>query len=63
MSGIGGESPMIFNRDLMKDLDQNIMDKFAKRNVRYLRNLADEKKSKYLSWQDTFLTKSKEVRS
>lgn len=58
---IGGESPIVFNRDLLEYQDKKIMDKIKKKGVRYIRNMKDEKNSSYLTWQSTFETKSKEV--
>ena len=35
---LGGESPIVFNRDLIKLIDPEILDKFRKKGIRYLRN-------------------------
>ena len=57
----GGDSPVVFNRDLKRDLDPAVYEKFKERKIRYIRNLSHEKNSPYLTWQETFKTKTEEV--
>ena len=57
----GGESPVTFNRDVINDLDPAIVDSITERKIRYIRNIADEKNTDYITWQATFETKSREV--
>ena len=54
MAEDGGESPVVFNRDLKRDLDPAIMEKFRKEGIRYSRNMQHSKHTEYISWQDTF---------
>ena len=58
----GGESPIVFNRELLQNLDKSVVKEITKRRVRYYRNLPHEKNSNYLTWQATFETKTKEVK-
>ena len=59
----GGESPIVFNRDLMRDLDPTIVEKFRQLGVRYLRNLEHRQNTEYCSWQDTFEAATEKVRA
>ncbi|XP_066913813.1 dapdiamide synthesis protein DdaC-like [Clytia hemisphaerica] len=57
----GGDSPVVFNRDIKKSLDtSDVYEKMNKKKIRYIRNLSHEKNSPYLTWQETFKTKSEE---
>jgi len=55
----GGESPICFNRDIARYLNKDIAEKIIKRKIRYIRNIQDEKNTKYITWQKTFETKCK----
>ena len=57
----GGDSPVVFNRDIKRDLNPKVYDKFKERKIRYIRNLSHENNSPYLTWQETFKTKKEEV--
>ena len=58
----GGESPMVFNRDLIKQLDPKIFDKFRTKGIRYSRNLKHENNTDYITWQNTFFTNNEKVK-
>ena len=58
----GGDSPVVFNRDIKKGLETSeVYEKMKNKKIRYIRNLSHEKNSPYLTWQETFKTKSEEV--
>ena len=61
MTDEGGESPVVFNRDLKRDLDPDIMEKFRKEGIRYSRNMQHSKHTEYISWQDTFEVTTEDV--
>ncbi|XP_066910285.1 dapdiamide synthesis protein DdaC-like [Clytia hemisphaerica] len=58
-ASFGGESPIVFNRDLIKQLDSNIFDKFRTKGIRYSRNLKHQNNTNYITWQNTFFTDNK----
>ena len=57
----GGESPICFNRDLLANLDKEIVQKVTNRKIRYMRNLPCDQNSPYPTWQTTFETTSEKV--
>ncbi|XP_066924147.1 dapdiamide synthesis protein DdaC-like isoform X2 [Clytia hemisphaerica] len=52
----GGESPIVFNRDLIKKIKPEVLNKFRAKGIRYSRNLKHRKNTDYISWQSTFYT-------
>eukprot|EP00111_Clytia_hemisphaerica_P001787 TCONS_00005039-protein len=57
----GGESPIVFNRDLIKLINPEVLDKFRKKGIRYLRSTKHQKNTDYIAWQHTFSTESEKV--
>ena len=57
----GGDSPVVFNRDMKRDLSSQTYEKVKEKKIRYIRNLSHEKNSGYLTWQETFKTNSEKV--
>ncbi|XP_057290409.1 dapdiamide synthesis protein DdaC-like [Hydractinia symbiolongicarpus] len=56
----GGANPLVFNHDIMRDLDENVTDKIINKKVRYYANLrlandgeATTKKTMDFTWQGT----------
>ena len=56
----GGETPIADNREVLKSLDPDIVDRFLRKKVTYLRNLHSGK-GFGLGWQAAFQTDNKEV--
>lgn len=50
--GCGGETVIIKNRDILKNLDADIVGRFAKLGVHYNYHWADKSLEKYKSWQE-----------
>ena len=57
----GGDSPVVFNRDMIKDINKELVEKIKRRKIRYVRNLNHEDNSTYLTWQETFKSKDKKA--
>lgn len=57
----GGESPIVFNYDVMRDLDENITKNLKTKNIKYYRNIAHRNNSQYITWQTTFEVETEEV--
>lgn len=56
----GGESPVVFNQDVMRDINKDVFRKAKDKKIRYYRNLPHKKNSQYITWQGTFLTDKEE---
>jgi alpha-ketoglutarate-dependent taurine dioxygenase len=57
---IGGETPIADNREVLKDLDPEIVDEFRRKQVKYLRNLHSGQ-GFGLPWQTAFQTTDRAV--
>ncbi|XP_002165175.1 dapdiamide synthesis protein DdaC [Hydra vulgaris] len=55
---IGGESPIVFNRELFSVLKVDNVRKAVEKKIRYFRNLPHKNNTKYINWQGTFLVDS-----
>src|SRR5919199_5407588 len=56
----GGETPMADSRKILKTLNQNLVEKFTLKQVKYIRNLHSGK-GMGVSWQDAFKTSDKSL--
>ncbi|XP_057300795.1 uncharacterized protein LOC130635479 [Hydractinia symbiolongicarpus] len=59
-SAIDGETPICFNRELLRELDPIFVKKVDEKKIRYIRNYGTRENSDYMSWQSIFETDSKE---
>ena len=63
MADQGGESPIVFNRDLIRDLDPSVVEKFRQLGVRYFRNIEHRQNTNYICWQNAFDATTEDVRT
>ncbi|KAJ7374079.1 hypothetical protein OS493_009410 [Desmophyllum pertusum] len=52
----GGETPLLKNKELLSNMDPEVVRKFEEKQVRYVRYLPDKSHGKYLNWQQVFRT-------
>ena len=58
----GGQTALVKNSELLARIDPEVASRFDAKGIRYWRFSQDKSKSNFLSWQEVFLTDSKEVR-
>lgn len=58
---VGGDNAIVFNRDVIKDLSAELVEKVKERKIRYVRNLQHQNNSSYMTWQETFKTNDTKV--
>ncbi|XP_074655458.1 dapdiamide synthesis protein DdaC-like [Tubulanus polymorphus] len=56
----GGESGLTDVRDILRDLDPNVVDKFHRLGICYHRYLPDAKANDYTSWQESLMCDNKD---
>ncbi|HSE18774.1 MAG TPA: TauD/TfdA family dioxygenase [Pyrinomonadaceae bacterium] len=59
--GKGGETPVADNRKILGQLDPQVVEEFARKKIKYVRNLHGGGSGFGLSWQATFQTTDKAV--
>jgi alpha-ketoglutarate-dependent taurine dioxygenase len=59
--GQGGETPVADNRQILSQLDPEVVEEFSRKQIKYVRNLHGGGNGFGLSWQATFQTTDKSV--